>query len=559
MSHVYTARDSMIGRIVAVKILTGAGSLDDSTRARFVREAQLAGNVIHDNIIRVYDFGEQDGQLFMVMEFLEGEDLNDAIRNGRAGTLDHRVHVALQIANALDHVHSLQIVHRDLKPHNVFITKNGVAKLMDFGIAKTDDTSLTKTGFALGTPSYMAPEQVLGKPVNHLSDVYSFGILLFELIAETKPLGGDSVERVFWRILNEPVDLAPLQSMGVPQALQDLISRCTAKDPTQRPQGFAEIRQELERTRSAGVAVHAAAAPGAERTLTTQTPVPPPAQQVSTTSATYAPPAAVPEPQTTRPKWLIPAILGGVLLIVAVVAGLMLRSGPEPGAGTVATQSAKPPAPTLAVPSGDMVLIPAGAFLFGKEQESRELPAYYIDRTEVTNAVYAAFINETGYTPPEGFAKARPEFPVVNITMNDAREFARWAGKRLPSAAEWEKAARGTDGRSFPWGNEPSPAAAVKGGAGLRAAATDLAASPFGVLEMTGNVFELVDEKAVPSERVLQGMAAFLDPKPTLNEPWCSIRGGSYMMPLFAVFESGPIPERHKSPDIGFRCVRDVR
>src|SRR5271165_1072227 len=116
MSHVYKARDTLIGRTVAIKILTESGASDETTKARFTREAQLAGNVIHDNIIRVYDFGEEAGRLFMVMEFLEGEDLNDAIRYGRAGDTEKRIATAIQIARAMEHVHSLQIVHRDLKP-----------------------------------------------------------------------------------------------------------------------------------------------------------------------------------------------------------------------------------------------------------------------------------------------------------------------------------------------------------------------------------------------------------------------------------------------------------
>lgn len=246
MSHVFMARDSLIGRIVAVKILTDSGAADPDSKARFIREAQLAGNVIHDNIIRVYDFGEESGRLFMVMEFLEGQDLNDAIKQNQTGSMEARLSTATQIARAMEHVHSLGIVHRDLKPHNVYITKAGVAKLMDFGIAKTNQTSMTKTGFTVGTPSYMPPEQVLGKNVNFQSDIYSFGILLFELITGTKPLEGDTVERVFWQILNDPINLTPLREAGAPEQVVELVERCTAKDQAARPQSFAEVRQKLE-------------------------------------------------------------------------------------------------------------------------------------------------------------------------------------------------------------------------------------------------------------------------------------------------------------------------
>ena len=124
----------------------------------------MAGKIAHDNIVRVYDFGEQDGQTFMVMEFLQGEDLGSLIKGRRTGDLHRKLTIALQIASALDHIHAHKIIHRDIKPDNIHVTANGVAKLMDFGIAKSEDASLTRPGYTMGTPYYMAPEQVRGEP-----------------------------------------------------------------------------------------------------------------------------------------------------------------------------------------------------------------------------------------------------------------------------------------------------------------------------------------------------------------------------------------------------------
>ena len=139
MSHVYRARDTVIGRTVAVKILTEAGCQDAEAKARFLAEARMAGNISHDNIISIYDFGEDEKQHpFMVMEFLRGEDLRHAIKNGHTGDLRNKLRLALQVARALEYIHTQKIVHRDIKPENVHVTTAGVVKLMDFGIAKTE-------------------------------------------------------------------------------------------------------------------------------------------------------------------------------------------------------------------------------------------------------------------------------------------------------------------------------------------------------------------------------------------------------------------------------------
>src|SRR5580658_2424495 len=247
MSEVFRARDSVIGRTVVIKILTEAGSADPDVKARFLQEARLAGNIDHDNVVRVYDFGEDDRQHpYMVMEYLRGVDLRHAIRDGQLGDLQSKLRIALQIARALGYIHSLHIVHRDIKPENIHLTTNGVVKLMDFGIAKAQDMSMTRTGCVMGTPFYMAPEQVLGENPGPAVDIYAFGALFFELLTGKQAIRGDSIERVFYSILNEPLDLEPLRG-SVPKPVCDLITRCTAKNPAERPASFEAVAGEIER------------------------------------------------------------------------------------------------------------------------------------------------------------------------------------------------------------------------------------------------------------------------------------------------------------------------
>src|ERR1051326_4024405 len=159
MSHVFRATDTVLGRTVAIKILTPAGVADPDTKARFLHEARTASSISHENILAVYDFGEEAGAPYMVMEFLRGRTLRAAIQEHRLPDLAMKLRIALQVARALDYVHQHQIIHRDVKPENINIDDSGRAKLMDFGIAKAVDLSLTQPGYVLGTPYYMAPEQ----------------------------------------------------------------------------------------------------------------------------------------------------------------------------------------------------------------------------------------------------------------------------------------------------------------------------------------------------------------------------------------------------------------
>jgi formylglycine-generating enzyme required for sulfatase activity len=529
MSHVYRALDTVIGRTVAVKILTAAGCEDAEAKARFLAEARMAGNITHDNILSIFDFGEDDQHRpFMVMEFLRGEDLRHAIRNGNTGDLSNKLKIALQVARALEYVHTQRIIHRDIKPENIHINPGGVVKLMDFGIAKTEGLAMTRAGYVLGTPYYMAPEQVTGQNITEQVDVYAFGVLLFELLSGVKPISGDTVERIFYSILNEPLNIEPLHQGGFPQAVCDLVARCTVKNPTERPQGFGPVCAELQR-------------------ILTELEAP-----------TVAVEAPAP-PRSTRPAWLLPAAL---LVVAGLAAGLYLATRSKPAVVAEATKGSEF-ARTISMASGDMVLVPAGPFLTGdKKRTAAPLPAFYIDKTEVSNQAYAAFCNATGHPLPEDFPADKPDYPVVNITILDAQAFAQRAGKRLPNAREWEKAARGTDGRLYPWGNDVDPSRANVKTKQMHPV-TDFAggASPFGALNMMGNVWELVEQLSTPSPRLVAWFREALNPPPKADEPWYTIRGLSYKEPWNegALWDQGSIPSRFKAPDVGFRCAKDAQ
>ncbi len=567
MSRVYRARDTVIGRSVVVKILTEAAAQDPEAKARFLREAQVAGNLTHDNVISVYDFGEDQGRPYMVMEFLRGEDLRSLIKSSRIGDLNFRLRIALQLARALEYIHSNKIVHRDIKPENIQVTGTGVVKLMDFGIAKAENSQLTRPGFTLGTPFYMAPEQVRGQEISNRADIYAFGVLLFELLSGVRAIEGDTVERIFYEILYKPLDLTPLETAGVPQPLPDLVAVCTAKDPAQRPQSFAEVCATLERIlrrlEQGPVTLPAVTIPKPPQTAPTPA-APMPAASSQPVAARPAPIPPTPPPAFTalpsrkRSDLLIVAAAAAVVLLL-VIFWLYLRSS---GSGSPTLHS------TLTTPTGDMALVPAGPFLSGGERESVEVPAFYIDKTEVTNAVYRRFCNERGRTLPPNFPAGRPDYPVVNVSYFEAHSFAHWAGKRLPTAVEWEKAARGTDGRAFPWGDAPDASRAnVRDDAQrhdpklMLAASMPQGASPYQAVNMAGNVWEFVSEQTEPTPAALQAFAHLLDPPPTVEEQWCGIRGGSYDLPLLneALWDDNIIPARHRSYNIGFRCAKDAQ
>lgn len=613
MSHVYRARDTVIGRIVAVKVLTPDGASNEDVRQRFLREAQTAGQISsHPNVISVYDYGQEQGRPFMVMEFLKGHDLRHLIQRNESGDASRKLEIAIEAAKALEFVHSQGIIHRDIKPDNIHVSHAGVVKLIDFGIAKTDDLAITKVGYTVGTVYYMPPEQVTGQGVTHLVDIYAFGILLFELFTGKRPLDGEGPQQIFYKILKEPINLLPLKDVNPPEGLMELIAACTQKAKEQRPPSFTEVIDHLRKIKQVATGEMPSSGLSATRMLMSPTELetrlnPHSASEATdantafselappTTSATQQSPQQKPQapiqsmqgqkaaPNTdaqataitpggsaapTSSRSWVYALAGLlVLLIVGIVVWQVMR---QPSTTTQQEEQQAKKSPdlpkSLDTPTGRMLLIPAGPFAFGQEDKEVTLPNYYIDETEVSNRAYMAFCAARGKPLPENFQSDKPDLPVTNITYLDAQEFAEWAGKRMPTAEEWEKAARGTDKRDYPWGEDHDPTKAVVSDNHQLKPTTPQpvnshpqSASAFGVLHLAGNVWEFIKEPKTPSQTALAHYAKVIDPPPSIREPWYTIRGGAFNTPLpeDVNVEFASIPARVADPAIGFRCVKD--
>ncbi len=248
MGVVYRAMDLKLGRAVAIKLLSHKLTADESAKARFLREARTASTLDHPNIGVVYDFGEQVGELFIVMALYEGETLKKRLEKGALNLADG-VQVLCQLARGLEAAHRAGIVHRDIKPANVLLTRDGGVKILDFGLAKLVSDSagqtMTQAGQAIGTVLYMSPEQLRGEPVDSRSDLWSFGVVAYEIFAGTSPFQTGSSATTIARILNdEPPSLARVP--GIPSWLARLVSRLLRKNASERPQSATQVLSLLD-------------------------------------------------------------------------------------------------------------------------------------------------------------------------------------------------------------------------------------------------------------------------------------------------------------------------
>ncbi len=254
MGIVYLAKDPLIGRLVALKTIRLADTADDEEakefQERFLREAQAAGSLSHPSIVTVHDIGQdpESNYSYIAMEYVEGRNLKEVLSSAESLAFDEAAEIVAQVAEALDYAHSRGIVHRDVKPANIILCDSR-AKITDFGIAKIASavSNLTSTGQFLGTPNYMAPEQVKGTRVDGRTDIFSLGIVLYEALSRKKPFGGDSLTTISYRIVHEPFQRLTEVDPKIPDGFEAIVAKCLSKDPAVRYQRGRELAEDLRR------------------------------------------------------------------------------------------------------------------------------------------------------------------------------------------------------------------------------------------------------------------------------------------------------------------------
>lgn len=247
MGVVYRANDPLLERTVAIKTISLELSKDEfeEFEKRFYREASSAGRLNHPNIVTIHDVGNTENIAYMAMEFLEGEELRTILDAGEPLTLDRIAEICAQVADGLAFAHEHNVVHRDIKPSNIMILKNGMAKITDFGIALIPSASRTMAGMVLGSPKYMSPEQVVGQDVDGRSDIFSLGVMLYEMLTGKSPFVGENISTIMYRILNDMPTAPGTLKPELPEAFNYIISKALAKHPDDRYKNAGEMAEDL--------------------------------------------------------------------------------------------------------------------------------------------------------------------------------------------------------------------------------------------------------------------------------------------------------------------------
>jgi predicted Ser/Thr protein kinase len=380
MGAVYRGRDTVLDREVAIKVMSSDFAADESSRPRFYREARAAAKLQHRNIVTIFEFGEEDETPFIVMEFLRGEDLSKRVRHDPPLTLEQKIDIIAELCTGLHFAHEQGVIHRDVKPANIWLVPDGSVKLLDFGIAKFSSSTMTRQGSVFGSISYMSPEQVNGGEVDGRADIFSAGVVLYELLSGRKPFTGDSPTAVLARIMDDqPASLADLPS-DLPRPLMASVIKALEKNRERRYRHAADMGADLRMVRSA---LSAGDQPAAEVDFadTSFTPSgsiragdltghqPAGAVTVARTATLDLPEK---EPPARGRAWLVPVVAA---LVVALGIGGWLfvkgRSGPPVGSETREAASAAPARRAVRIDSQ-----PQGARIVIDGVESgRETPA----------------------------------------------------------------------------------------------------------------------------------------------------------------------------------------
>jgi eukaryotic-like serine/threonine-protein kinase len=362
MAEVWRCDDERLGRPVAVKLVDPAGMTDPSVMARFDREARTAARLIHPNVVTVHDVGNDDGVPYLVMELVEGRSLAELLDDGPLD-VEQAVRIAREVCDALDVARVAGIVHRDVKPANILITSSGTVKVCDFGIAHGShgaQVGLTGPATAVGTSEYMAPEQVEGDRVDHRTDLYALGCVLYAMLAGHPPFTGDSPLRVLWRHVNEaPTPVAAIRR-AVPSGLGALVGELLAKNPADRPATAAQVRARLSQseqwtgTPPRGATLPPTAALPVQSAGAAARPSEPVRARAAVMSPTHAMPVLdvsdVPPGMRDRFR-LGPAGIAGVAVAVAVLVGIAVAAFTSRGSGPQAAPPTTAPSAVASTPA----------------------------------------------------------------------------------------------------------------------------------------------------------------------------------------------------------------
>ena len=420
MAEVYLAHDDVLDREVALKILRNQYANDEEFVERFRREAQSAASLSHPNIVSIYDRGRSDdGAYYIAMEHVQRGTLKDRIK--RDGTLapDTATGVTLQIADALQAAHENGVIHRDIKPQNVLVTRTGDVKVTDFGIARAASSPLTQTSAVLGTAGYMSPEQAMGQSVGPQSDLYSLGVVLYEMLTGELPYDSESPISLAMKHVNEPPRSPREANLEVPEPLDAVTLKLLAKNPEDRYASATELAEDLERVRS-GLPPAAAGTEKTTAAITTPLASPPTTRGGRTAKTTATPPVASPTRAPGRKgsrggrfRALAALLLGLVLLAGLALTLTSLLSSQNDSGGESENQAKTPVAE-----EADTVSVPSLVGIYNAQGAAEVLAAEGLVLGQVGEApndtVFAGVVSEQ--TPPAG-EEVEPGTS-VNVTIS---------------------------------------------------------------------------------------------------------------------------------------------
>jgi len=390
MGVLYRARDPILERDVALKMMHVDFHEDANARERFQREAKAVARLQHRNVVTIHELGEVDGTPYIVMEFLGGRDLEKVLKAHEPMTVSQKLDIAIQLCDGLAYAHDQGIVHRDIKPGNIRLLDDGTVKILDFGIAKFAMSSMTQSGTVMGTPSYMAPEQVMGQPIDGRADLFAVGVVLYELLSGKKPFVGDTPTAVAYQIMHgEPASIREAVP-GLPDAINEIVARALRKNPSERYARATDMAADLQIVRlNLDLPLHGDRDALAETAMispvdeTRLAPPKPTSAEMQAgarnlrmrSSAADAAADAAPEgrraPETPSSTKLL--AVGGVVVAVLVLASLLfMRSGGNPAEPAPAPAAAAPAAPA---PATEVLVssVPAGARILRNGEDTGQV------------------------------------------------------------------------------------------------------------------------------------------------------------------------------------------